>query len=49
MNQEAEKVKIQQHQSAVTITETNWINNVNNLSPRGILTIFNHFYFLQFV
>ena len=41
--------KIQQRQRAVTITETSWINNVNNVSPRGILTIFNHFYFLQFV
>ena len=41
--------KIQQSQRAVTITEISWINNINNVSPREILTIYNHFYFLQFV
>ena len=40
------KIQKTQHcQSTVTITETSSVNNVNNVSPRRILTIFNHFYF----
>ena len=35
--------KLEQRQSAVTVTETSSVNNVNNLSLRGILTIFNQF------